>query len=229
MEKILEELVKLKDNEYKKFNSKLCPDTKKEMLGIRIPIIRNYAKNILKNKEYNIEQFMRKENLEYFEEVILQGFVIAYSKLEFKEKLEYIKLFIPKIDSWAISDSFVPALKIKSKNLEEYWSFILPYSKSTKEFEIRFLVISMLDYYLIDEYIDKVIGILKNIKHDGYYVKMAVAWTIAEIGVKFNEKAIKILESNNLDKFTHNKAIQKMIESYRINDNQKNLLRKMKK
>lgn len=227
IEKIREELISLKDEKYKEFNKKLCPDTNKEMLGIKIPVLRTYAKELIKTD--NWEDFVKNKKVKYFEEAILQGLIIGYSKMEFKEKLKYIKGFIPKIDSWAISDTFVPTLKIKKENFEEYWNFILPYTKSQEEFDVRFAIISMLDYYLIEEYVDKVIEELNKIDHDGYYVKMAVAWTIAEIGVKFNDKAMKYLNgNNNLDKFTYNKALQKMIESYRITNEQKETLRKMK-
>lgn len=229
MDKILNKLIELQDIEYKKFNQKLCPDTKREMLGIRVPILRNLAKEILKNNDYDWEKFIKNENTKYFEEVLLQGFIIGYSKLEFDKKLEYIKMYVPRIDSWAISDTFVPTLKIKEKDLEKYWDFILPYIKSEKEFDVRFAVISMLDYFINDNYVDEVIRLLDKIKHEGYYVKMGVAWTLAEIGIKYNEKLMKFLENkNNLDKFTYNKTLQKMIESYRINDSQKDVLRKMK-
>ncbi len=228
MEKILDKLLELKDEEYKKFNKKICPDTNREMIGIRIPVLRKLAKDIIKN-EYDWKEFVENDEIKYFEEVLLQGFIIAYSKIDFNEKLDYIKLFIPRIDSWEISDTFVPSLKIKENNLDDYWNFILPYCKSEKEFDVRFSIISMLDYFITDKYIDKVIKILDNIKHEGYYVKMGVAWIIAEIGVKYNEKAIELLKNNNLDKFTYNKAIQKMIESYRINDIQKDYLRKIKR
>ena len=213
---------------YKEFNKGLCPDTNKEMLGIRIPILRKLAQKIVKENDW--VEFVKNENTLYFEEVLLQGLIIGYSKLKLEEKFEYIKLFVPRIDSWAINDTFVPTLKIKENDLEKYWNFILPYVKSDKEFEIRFAVISMLDYFIIYEYVDKVIDILNNINHDGYYVKMGVAWTLAEIGIKFNDKAMKFLEKENkLDKFTYNKTLQKMIESYRIESSQKDILRKMKR
>lgn len=228
MDKIVEELVNLKDEKYKEFNSKLCPDTNKEMLGIKIPILRKFSKQVL--KEYNWESFVKNDNPKYFEEVILQGLIIAYSKIDFNEKLKYIKIFVPRIDSWAITDTFVPTLKIKEENLEEYWEFIQKYTKSKKEFEVRFAIISMLDYFITEKYVDKVIKTLNEISHEGYYVKMGIAWTLAEIGIKYNEKAMKFLKSENkLDKFTFNKTLQKMIESYRINDDQKNILRKMKR
>lgn len=227
IEEIRKKLINLSDSKYKEFNKTLCPDTKKEMLGIKIPILRKLAKEII--KENNWEEFVKNNNTKYFEEVILQGLIIGYSKLEFNEKLEYIKLFIPRIDSWAICDTFVPTLKIKEKDLEKYWEFILPYTISKKEFDVRFAVISMLDYYITEKYVDKVLKELDKINNEGYYVKMGIAWTIAEIGIKFNEKAMKYLKNqNNLDKFTYNKSLQKMIESYRISDEQKIELRKMK-
>ena len=212
MESITNQLIALQDVKYKDFNKKICPDTNKEMLGIKVPVLRNLAKNIIKDNLYNWKEFIKEEELTYFEEIQLQGFLIAYSKINFTEKLDYVKQFIPRIDSWAISDTFVPSLKIKKEDLEQYWNFILPYSKSDKEFSVRFSIISMLDYFIIDEYVDKVINVLNNIHHDGYYVKMGIAWTIAEIWIKYNEKGMNFLKNNKLDKFTYNKAIQKMIE-----------------
>ena len=138
---IKERLIELKDEKYKEFNSKLCPDTHKEMLGIKIPKLRKLAQEIIKSG--NWESFVKNNCPQYFEEVILQGLIIGYSKMNLKDKIEYIKIFVPRIDSWAINDTFVPTLKIKNDELEEYWNFILPYTNSNKEFEIRFSVISM--------------------------------------------------------------------------------------
>ena len=141
-----------------------------------------------------------------------------------------IKEFVPEIDSWAVSDTFVPTLKLKKDELEIGFNFLIPYFSSDKEFDVRFAVIMLLDYYINDEYIDRVLNILDNINHDGYYVKMAVAWCLAEIGIKYNEKLMKYLEGkNNLDDFTFNKTLQKMIESYRITAEQKTILKTMKR
>ena len=228
MTNIVNNLLLMQDLKYKEFNKNLCPDTQKEMIGIRVPKLRKYAKEIVEENDW--EEFVKNENVRYFEEVMLQGFVIGYSKLEFEEKLKYITLFVPRIDSWAISDTFVPTLKIKEKNLKQYWNYILKYLNSDKEFEIRFALISMLDYFINDKYIDKVIEKINNISNEGYYVRMGKAWLLAEIGIKYNEKLIEYLNGdNNLDKFTYNKTLQKMIESYRIDIKQKEFLRKMKR
>ena len=88
----------------------------------------------------------------------------------------------------------------------------------------------LLDYYITEEYVDKVIEILDSIKHEGYYAKMAVSWSLAEIGIKFNEKLMNYLNgNNNLDDFIYNKTLQKMIESYRIDKKQKIILKGMKR
>lgn len=227
IEIIREKLKELSEPEYAKFNKKLCPDTKKQVLGIRIPKLRALAKEILKEEGW--KEFIEEADINCFEETILKGLVIAYSKIDLKEKLILVKEFIPNMDSWAITDTFCPTLKIKPKELEEIWNFILPYTKSKKEFETRFSIIMMLDYYITEEYVDKVIKAIDEIENDAYYVQMAKAWVIAEIGIKFNEKAMRYLKGENkLDKFTYNKALQKMIESYRISDETKILLKNMR-
>lgn len=223
---IIDELRKISDKAYAEFNLKLCPDTKKKMLGVRIPKLRKLAQTLV--KEYSLEELVELIKEEYFEEVLLKGLVIGYSKIPLEEKFVHIKEYIKKMDSWAMTDSFVPTLKVEEKDLAIAWKFILPYLKSEKEFEVRFSIIMMLDYYIIDKYVDEVIKLLDKVKHDGYYVKMGVAWTLAEIGIKYHKKFIKYFKNNNLDKFTHNKTIQKMCESYRVDKNEKDILRSMK-
>ena len=197
------------------------------MLGIRIPQLRKLAQKII--KEASLEECIQSIDNKYFEETILQGLVIAYGKDTFENKKSKIKEFIPKIDSWAICDTFVPTLKIKDRELENAWEFILNYINSDKEFEVRFAVIMMMDYFIIDKHVDNVIDFLDKIKNNGYYAKMGIAWCLAEIGVKYNEKLLKYLKGkNNLDKFTYNKTLQKMIESYRISKEQKIILKGMK-
>lgn len=231
MYNLKEKLLGMADVEYKKFNQSLCKDTTKKIIGIRIPELRKIAKEI--SKKEDVRKYIEQElsyNQEYFEEVLILGFVIGYIKLEINEKLIYIEKFIPKIDSWEISDTFIPTLKINKKDLDVVWNFIKPYIKSEEEFYIRFAVIMMLDYYVIDDYVDDVIKNLDTIKTEKYYARMAIAWCIAEIGIKYNEKAISYLKAkNNLDDFTYNKSLQKMIESYRISNEQKEILKEMKR
>ena len=228
MNNIKEELIKLSDEKYRKFNEKLCPDTGRKMLGIKVPVLREFSKKLL--KENTIDEVLKVLDTEYFEEVMVRGFVISYCDLDYEEKLKYIKDFVPHIDSWAVCDSFVPSLKIKNKDKNNYYKFIKRYLSSDKEFYIRFGIISLLDYYIIDEYVDDVINLLDSISHDGYYVKMGEAWCLCEIGIKYYDKFIKYMRSNNnLDNFTFNKTIQKMIDSYRVDDVKKDELRSLRR
>ena len=227
MKNIRKELLELKDEEYGKFQKKLCPDTNLEIIGIRIPKLRNLAKELA---EEDYKYYINSIENKYFEEIILEGLIIGYCKVDIYEKLELIKEFVPKIDSWSITDTFCPTLKIKEKDLEKVWNFIMPYLKSNKEFEVRFAIIMMLDYYITDQYVDEVIECLDKVDNEGYYAKVAVAWTLAEIGIKYYDKLIKYLKGNNkLDTFTYNKTLQKLRESYRISSEQKEELKKMKR
>lgn len=227
MNNIQSQLIALSEESYRDFNKKLCPDAGRELLGIRIPKLRQLAKEILKG---DWETFINDGEEQYHEEIILKGLVIGGAKLPLEEKLPLIRDFIPKIDSWSISDTFCPSLKIKPKDLATVWEFILPYTGSDREYDVRFAVIMMLDYYITDDYAQKVIARLDTIRHDGYYAKMAVAWTLAELGIKYNAITMEYLRGeNHLDKFTYNKALQKMRESYRIDQELKEELKQMKR
>lgn len=227
MNDIRNQLLALSEETYRDFNKKLCPDAGRELLGIRIPKLRTLAKEILKG---DWEAFLEKGEEQYHEEIILKGLVIGGAKLLLEEKLPLIREFVPKIDSWSINDTFCPSLKLKPKELAPVWEFILPYARSDQEFDVRFAVIMMLDYYITDEYAREVLRQLDAIRHEGYYARMAVAWTLAELGVKYNDMTMDYLRGeNHLDKFTYNKALQKMRESYRISQAQKEELKRMKR
>ena len=163
---------------------------------------------------------------------MLQGMIIGLDKkVNIKTILEYIEEFIPKIYNWAICDVFCAGLKIVNKYPKEIWSFISKYLESEKEFELRFAIVIILDYYINEEYIDKDLKVLNSIHSDKYYVQMAIAWAISICLIKFYDKTVSYLQDENcfLDKFTYNKSIQKAIESYRITNEQKVFLRSLKK
>lgn len=224
---IKKELKKLSDKKYKEFHSNLCPGID-NIIGVRVPILRNYAKELL--KKYSIEELFSKIDDEYYEEIMLKGMIIGLDKIEdIEKKKKYIKIFIPKINNWAICDVFCSGLKFTKKYEKEMWDFIQEYIKSDKEFEIRFGIVMILDYYIKEEYLEKIFKIFDKIDHEGYYVKMAVAWAISICLIKYYNETKKYLNNSNLDIFTYNKSLQKAIESYRITNEQKDELRKMKK
>ncbi len=225
--KIRQDLLSLQDKKYKEFHSSLCPGTD-NIIGVRIPVLRTYAKKL--SKQENIKEYISFNKTVYYEEVMLQGMLIGLLKnTDTKEMLSIIKDFVPKIDNWAVCDIFCSGLKTVNKNKETFWTFIQKYLKSKKEFELRFATVMMLDYFTDEKYIDDVLTILDNIKHDGYYVKMAVAWTISAAFVKFPDKTMNYLKKNNLDDWTYNKSLQKICESLRVSDKTKKEIRKMKR
>lgn len=223
-EEIRSKLFNLSEDEYRNFHSKLCPNTE-NILGVRLPLLRNMAKDLAKN---NWEAYLNNPYNEYYEEIMIEGLTIGYIKTDINTGLKYIKRFIPKIDNWAICDSFCNNLKFTKKNLNEVWEFISTYLSSNKEFELRFAIVMMLHYYINEEYIDRVLHILNDINHEGYYVKMAVAWAISFAYIKFPHKTLVFLKNNNLDSFTYNKSLQKIIESTRVSKEDKDLIRSMK-
>ena len=225
-QKIKQELIKLQDKKYKEFHSGLCPGTEK-IIGIRVPILRNYAKKLLKENDF--KELMKNIDNEYYEEILLQGMLIGLAKEDFSTTINYIKNFVPKINNWAVCDTFCAGLKITKKNKEKMWEFIMPYLKSNKEFEIRFGVVMILDYYIEEKYLQDIFKIFDNIKNKEYYVKMAVAWAISFCLIKYYDETLEYLEKAKIDNFTYNKSLQKAIESYRITQEQKEFLRTMKK
>ena len=226
-EEIKNKLKELADSKYKEFHSGLCPNTE-NILGVRVPVLRNYAKEI--SKQYEIEVLLKNIDNEYYEEVLLQGMLIGLSKEKDIEKiLEHIKEFIPKIDNWAICDGFCAGLKITKKNKEIMREFIKPYLNSSKEFEIRFGIVMILDYYIEEKYLEENFKIFEHVKNEEYYVQMAIAWAISICLIKYFDKTIDYLKTSKLDKFTYNKSLQKGIESFRISEENKKILRNMKK
>ena len=216
-------LLELKDEKYRKFHSALVPGID-NVLGVRVPELRKIAKEFVKTggwQKYN-------DSL-YYEELMIQGLLIGYAKLKTEEKLNLLRDFIPKITSWGVCDVVCSTLKFPQKDKELVLEFLQPYLKSNKEYQIRFGVVMLLNYFIQDKYIDKIFQILDGIKHDGYYAKMAVAWALSICFVKYWDKTFEYFKHSNLNSWVYNKAIQKACESFRISDENKEVLKKMKK
>lgn len=224
-EKIRKDMMDLVDEKYKEFHSSLCPNVD-DILGVRIPELRKYSKELAKA---NFREYLDNAWMEYYEERVIYGLVIGYSKMDIEEKFKYLDVFVPNINSWAVCDVCCSNIKVKKEELEKLWEYILKYINSENEFEVRFSVIMMLDNFINDEYIAKVLDILENINNSKYYVKMAIAWTICDAFIKQKEKTLNFLNETKLDNWTYNKAIQKMCESFRVTNEEKEMLKNMKR
>ena len=214
------------DEKFKDFTSALIPGAR-PILGVRVPILRKFAKEIA---EGDWQTYLREASEDSYEEVAIKGFVIGYAKAELKGLLPYIAEHIEKIDDWSLCDGFCSNLKVAEKHRKEFLEFLLPYAKIDDEFKQRVVAVMLMTYYLTDDYIDMSLEVLDSLKNEKYYCKMSVAWAIATAWAKQREKTYCFMQegNNTLDDWTYNKAIQKMLESYRVSDEDKDMLRKMK-
>lgn len=220
----LKYLESLSDQKYKEFQGKLI-FTKYEMLGIRIPKLRSIAKKISKT---DIQSFFNLTQNKYYEEILINGFVIASID---EEKIfdEYFSKHINYIDDWSLCDSFCNSIKQVSKNKDKYFKIALELSLSNEEFISRVGLITILSHFVEKKYIKEILKLLNDIKSDKYYINMAEAWLICELYIKFPEYTEKFIKNNRLNKFTHNKAISKIRESYRVTKQDKDYLTTLKR
>lgn len=220
---IRDQLDVLVEEKYRIFTAALNPG-KENILGVRLPLLRKLAKTILKG---DYKAYLSQAKDDTMEEVMLQGMVIG-GITDPEEKLQFASSFIPKIDCWSVCDCFCSGLKLAGTHPELVWDFIQPYLNSDQEYEIRFGVVMLL-YYLTPEYAPKAFTWFDRINHEGYYVKMAIAWIISMYYVKLPDITMEYLQKNSLDNFTYNKALQKILESLRIDSDTKAIIKSMKR
>ena len=207
----LKYLKSITEKDYRDFSKKLI-DTRYEILGIRLPKLRSIAKEIIKT-DYN--DYLTYNNPKSYEEIMIRGFVIAYSKSE--EILDkYLYEQIDNIDNWSTCDSFCNSIKLIIKGKAKYFNLFKELTTSKKEYYIRVGLITILNTYIDSNHIDEIFKILDNIELDTYYVNMASAWLLCECFIKQRDKTLKYLKRSKLNKFSFNKGIQKCRESYRV-------------
>lgn len=215
------------DDKFRDFTSSLIPGSR-PIIGVRVPMLRKIAKEIAQG-EWDV--YLTEAPEDTYEEVAIKGFVIGYVKEELSVLMPYIEDHIEKIDDWSLCDGFCSNLKSIGKYKTEFLEFLLPYVKIDDEFKQRIVAVMLMTYYLTDEYVDMTLEILDSLKNEKYYCKMAIAWAIATAWAKQRDKTFQYMRdgNNTLDDWTYNKAIQKMLESYRVNEEDKKMLRSMKR
>lgn len=200
--------------------------TAANLLGVRLPVLRKLAGRLAKQDwRENLEALSAhiqaaKENDKAdicFEEVMLWGFLTGQGKVErdltLQEQFAYIRSFVPYMDNWSLCDSFCAGLKFTREFPAQTWAFLQPYFGDGREYAVRFSVVMALTYFVTGEYVDSLFEVFDRIRHEGYYVKMAVAWAVSVCYVKFPEKTMHYLDNNRLDDFTYHKALRKITES----------------
>ena len=220
---ISERLFALRDLDYKNFNSKLIPTVcEDKILGVRTPALRKMAKNLDKGKA---EQFLKGLPHEYFEENQLHAFIISEIK-DFDRCVSELERFLPYIDNWATCDQLSPG--VFRKNKEKLLPYIEKWKSSEHEYIVRFGIGMLMEHFLGEDFKKDYAECVAEINFDAYYVKMMAAWYFATALAKNWDEVIPFIEGKKLEKWTHNKAIQKSIESRRISAEQKAYLRGLK-
>lgn len=222
-DEISEQLFALKDLDYKNFNSKLIPTVcEDKIIGVRTLELRKMAKSLDKGAA---EQFLKDLPHEFFEENQLHAFIISEIK-NFDRCVSELERFLPYIDNWATCDQLSPG--IFRKNKEKLLPYIEKWISSDEEYMIRFGIGMLMEHFLGAGFKKDYAERVAEVKHDAYYVKMMIAWYFATALAKNWEETVSFIEERRLDKWTHNKAIQKGIESRRISAEQKAYLRGLK-
>lgn len=217
-------LEQLAQPSYRDFVSILTPGAQ-NILGVRIPHLHNLAAEITSG-DFREFLWLPGEGA-YHEERMVCLLVIARAKIEEETRRKCISEAAPQLLNWAECDIFCSALKKIGKDAERTWRLIQPHLKSGNEFEIRFAVIMILLYFLGSDHIDRSLRALAEIKHEGYYVKMAVAWALCEAFIKQREKTISFFQTKKLDPFTSAKTASKICGSRRIPEGDKALARQL--
>ena len=232
-EKLRSQLESLAEADYKKFNEKIIPGAS-NVLGVRLPKMRDMAKASAKENPERIlaeleEALQRDRNAVYYEEIMIYGLVIGYAKFTDEKRREWMDRFRNYIDNWAICDSCCMTYKWMKKNPEKWWEYLESCIAEQTEFSIRFAIVCMLAHYINETYVGQVLDRCDRISHEGYYVKMAVAWAVSVCFVKYPEYTMNFLQTDHMDDFTHNKSIQKICESYRPSKEEKSEVRLLKR
>lgn len=216
------------DPSYKEFSAKLIPNIDSELiLGLRAPVARKIAKNFV-NTESG-KEFLSALPHKYHDENIVHAYMLGLLRCSSEQMREHLIALLPYVDNWAVCDTLCASIKGFFKNLDLVYPFLLECINSGKAYYIRFGLVCLLDYYVNDEYIDRLLAIVKSVRNDEYYVNMALAWLISVMLVKQYERTLPVLYEEQLDTWVHNKSIGKACESYRITDEQQKLLKNLRR
>ena len=221
---IIKELKNLKDEKYKAFQGKLLPTiSPSSFIGVRTPDLRKLAKSYEKRED--IGEFLNDLPHKYFDENQLHAFIISDIK-DFDKCLKAVDAFLPFVDNWATCDQMSPG--IFKKHRDKLLKSVKKWLKSGHEYTVRFAIKMLMDHYLDEDFDTAYTDMISGVKSDEYYVKMMIAWYFATALAKQYNAVLPYIKEQRLDDWTHNKSIQKALESNRINHERKEYLRRLK-
>lgn len=224
MTAIQEYLLSQADRKYRDFSLPLIPNIdEKTFIGVRLPIIKKYAKELSAEEK---EVFLKSLPHKYHEENILHAFILSNIK-DYDEFIKYVDAFLPYVSNWSTCDTICN--KHLYKYLDKFIKEVYSWLKSKEVYRVRYAVKCLMNYYLGDEFKEEYLCKVAEVKLDDYYVKMMVAWYLATGLAKNYDSFVKAIEENRFDTITHNKAIQKAVESFRVSEEHKIYLKTLKR
>lgn len=222
-EKIRKELSEMQDPEYREFQCRLIPTVDPEnIIGIRTPQLRAFAKRLAKT---DAEEFIKILPHKYYEENNLHGYIIGNLK-DYATVIEALDAFLPYVDNWATCDTMLP--KVFKKHTEELYEKIRIWISSGHTYTVRFGLGMLMKFYLDEHFSVEILELAAGVRSDEYYVNMMIAWFFATALAKQYDSTLPYLQEQRLSAWTHNKAIQKALESFRITTEQKAYLKTLK-
>ena len=223
-EQIRAELFRLQDVKYRDFQGKLIPTVEPDaVIGVRTPELRKYAKILVKTE--NISDFLDDLPHRYFDENQLHAFIISEIK-DYEQCLNRVSEFLPFVDNWATCDQMSP--KIFKKHRMDLLEQIKAWVASDKTYTVRFGIGMFMEHFLDEDFDQAYPEIVAGIRSDEYYINMMIAWYFATALAKQYDVILPYIKDRRLDVWTHNKAIQKAVESFRITPEQKEYLKTLK-
>ena len=224
IDEIREELFSHQDLKYRDMQIKILPNLEAEsIIGVRTPELRKYAKELAKRED--VQEFLEDLPHKYFDENQLHSFIISGMK-DYEKCIEEVERFLPYVDNWATTDQMSP--KVFKKNKKELLKRINKWIKSKKTYTVRFAVGMLMEHFLEEDFNLKYPEMVAKLRSDEYYINMMIAWYFATALAKQYDVILPFIEEKKLDTWTHNKAIQKSVESYRITPEQKEYLKTLK-
>lgn len=227
MQEITTQLFIMQDNEYKEFHGRLMPTVNPDtILGIRVPILRKFSNQLAKSlSKEKLLEFMNELPHKYYEENNIHAFLIEKIK-DFDECIVALEKFLPFVDNWATCDMMNP--KILKKNTQQLFCKIKEWIASPHVYTIRYGIGMLMRYFLDDNFKMEYLDMVAAVKSDEYYVNMMKAWFFATALAKQYEATLPYIKEKRLDNWSHNKAIQKSIESFRVPKEHKEELKRYK-
>lgn len=223
-EEIQKELFAQQDEKYRDFQAKLIPTVAPEsVIGVRTPALRKMAKQYAKRDD--IGEFLTELPHKYFDENQLHAFIVSELK-DYEKCIALVDSFLPYVDNWATCDQMSP--KVFKKHRKELFLHIEKWLGSTETYTIRFAIGMLMEHFLDEDFDEAYLEKVAAVRSEEYYINMMKAWYFATALAKQYVSTIPFIEDQKLDKWSHNKAIQKSIESYRITPEQKEYLRTLK-